>query len=188
MDILEKIKKLNDEELEKFAKTKIEELEKNAKIINKDIDTIGYILDYNPSEFNLLDKGELFADIMNCESKGMDIIEAIKRALVDQMKCNDKITGISIGTNEAPRGEKYNEWRKVIEDSDADWTNCIYWIKFEYLFKNKTYGISHKEYRARFIVEGEGQYINNPNRYITQEERDWQRSQKRRYRRYGGWW
>ena len=58
MDILEKIKKLNDEELEKFAKTKIEELEKNAKIINKDIDTIGYILDYNPSEFNLLDKSE----------------------------------------------------------------------------------------------------------------------------------
>lgn len=137
---------------------------------------------------NLLDQGELFADIMSCEKKNMDIIEAIKRALVDQMKCNDKITGISIGTNEAPRGEKYNEWRKVIEDSDADWTNCIYWIKCEYLFKNKAYGISHKEYRARFIVEGEGQYLNNPNRYITQEERDWQRSQKRRYRRYGGWW
>lgn len=136
---------------------------------------------------NLLDKGELFADIMSCKAKSMDIIEAIKRALVDQMKCNDKIKGISIGTSEAPRGEKYNEWRKILEDSDADWTNCIHWIKFEYLFKNKTYGISHKAYRARFMIDGKGQYLDEPQRYITREEREWQRNQNRRNRR-NGWW
>ncbi len=58
MYILEKIKKLDDKELEEYTKLRIEELEENARKINKDIDTIGYLLDYNPSAFDLLDKSE----------------------------------------------------------------------------------------------------------------------------------
>ena len=138
---------------------------------------------------NLFDEGELFADIMSSEEKSMDVIEAIKRALVDQMRCNDKVVGISIGTNEAPRGEKFNEWRKILQDSEAPWAKDINWRKFQYLFKNKEFGISHKAYRARFIVEGYHQYFDEPKRYITYAEKEWKRKQEeRRYRRNRGYW
>jgi len=138
---------------------------------------------------NLFDEGELFADIMSCEEKSVDIIEAVKRALVDQMKCNKKVKGISIGTNEAPRGEKFNEWRKILEESEMPWKMQIRWIKFEYLFKNKEYGISHKGYRARFVVDGMHQFFEEPNRYITYAEKRWQREQEeRRYRNRRRYW
>lgn len=58
MYILEEIQKLSDEELEEYIKNRINELEENSKRINEDIDTIGYILDYNPSEFNLLEEDD----------------------------------------------------------------------------------------------------------------------------------
>ena len=122
---------------------------------------------------HLFSEGELFADIMSCFEKSMDVIEAIKRALNDQRVCNDNVTGISIGTNEAPRGEEFNEWRKVIKDSSADWTKNIHWIKFEYHFRYKAIGISYKGYRARFMIDGHEQKFEEPHRYIKYIERCW---------------
>ena len=128
---------------------------------------------------NLFDEGELFADIMCCGVKSMDVIETIKRALYDQMKFNNNVTGISIGTNEAPRGERFNDWRNVLKDTDVSW------IKFECHFKNREMGISYKGYRARFMVAGHEQYFDEPHRYITYEEQKaydmWQRRINRRY-------
>ena len=130
---------------------------------------------------NLFDKGELFADIMSCNAKSMDVIETIKRALFDQKNVNNNVTGISIGTNEAPRGERFNEWRNVLKDTN--------WIKFQYHFKNLEIGISYKAYRARFKIEGQMQYFDEPNRYISYAEKNayikWQR---RINRRNNGWW
>ena len=112
---------------------------------------------------NLLDEGELFADIMKCTNKSIKVLETIKRALTDQRDCNNLITGISIGMNEAPRSTKYNEWRKVIQDSNVDWIQEISWIKFEYLFKSYILGTSYKGYRARFMVDGKEQHLDSPN-------------------------
>jgi curved DNA-binding protein CbpA len=132
---------------------------------------------------NLFDKGELFADIMSCDAKSMDVIEVIKRALKDQKKCNTEVTGISIGTNEAPRGERFNEWRNILKDSN------VYWIKFEVHFKNREYGIGYKGYRARFMIEGHQQGFNNPHRHRTYAEiyeyNQWQRRKNRRSNRWG---
>ena len=127
---------------------------------------------------NLLDKGEIFADIMSCENKSIDVLEAIRRALIDQKNCNNMVTAISIGMNEAPRTNRYNEWRKVVQNSSVDWVQGVSWIKFEYLFESRILGTSYKGYRARFMVEGEGQYLNSPNPY----------SKKSRYRRSRGYW
>lgn len=113
---------------------------------------------------NLFDKGELFADIVSVD-KNMEILEAIRRALIDQAKCNNKVTAISIGMNEAPRVTLYNEWREVVEDSKVDWVQGIEWIKFEYLFQCKPLSTSYKGYRARFILGGEAQNLNAPNPY-----------------------
>lgn len=113
--------------------------------------------------FNLLDEGELFADIMTCENKSIEVLETIRRALMDQKNCNNLVTGTSIGMNEAPRTSRYNEWRKVIQDSSADWKQEVRWIKFEYLFKSDVLGTSYKGYRARFMVDGKQQYLDAPN-------------------------
>ena len=129
----------------------------------------------------MFDKGELFADIMSCAAKSMNVIKTIKRALFDQMKCNNNVTGISIGTNEAPRGERFNEWRNVLKDTN--------WIKFQYHFKNLEIGISYKAYRARFKIEGQMQYFDEPNRYITHAEIcEYNKWQDRIIRRNNGWW
>lgn len=112
---------------------------------------------------NLFDKGELFADIMYCENKTIDVLETIKRALIDQKNCNDLVTAISIGMNEAPRTSRYNEWRKVVQDSNIDWLKHVIWDKFEYLFKSRILGDAYKAYRVRFMVEGIGQYFYSPN-------------------------
>lgn len=112
---------------------------------------------------NLLEKGELFADIMSCEEKSVEVLEAVRRALKDQKNCNQKVTGISIGMNEAPRTSRFNQWHEVVEDAKADWLQEVRWIKFEYRFSNRILGTSYKAYRARFMLEGEQQYLNLPN-------------------------
>ena len=128
---------------------------------------------------NLLDKGELFADIMSCENKSIDVLEAIRRVLIDQKNCNNIVTAISIGMNEAPRTNRYNEWRKVVQNSSVDWAQGVSWIKFEYLFESRILGTAYKGYRARFIVDGVGQHLNSPN--------PWDNPRKSRYRRREYW-
>ena len=54
MDLLRKIEKLNDDELTKFVKKRISLLEKK-QMSNMVSDTIGYLLDYNPSIFDVQD-------------------------------------------------------------------------------------------------------------------------------------
>lgn len=130
---------------------------------------------------NLFDKGELFADIMSCENKSIDVLEAVRRAVVDQKKCNHAVTGISIGMNEAPRVTKYNKWREVVKNASVAWTQEVRWIKFEYLFKSRILGTSYKGYRVRFMVDGEAQYLDSPNPW------DDPRMSRRRNRRRG-WW
>lgn len=128
---------------------------------------------------NLFDQGELFADIVRCTVKNMEILETVRRALIDQAKCNDKITAISIGMNEAPRETRYNEWRKVVRDSKLDWVQGIQWIKFEYLFRCKPLSTSYKGYRVRFILGGDGQDLNAPEPYDDPKKR--RMSEKRYY-------
>ena len=130
---------------------------------------------------NLFDEGELFADIMSCENKSMDVLEAIRRAVIDQKECNSAITGISIGMNEAPRATKYNKWREVVENANVAWAQEVRWIKFEYLFESRILGTSNKGYRVRFMVDGKEQYLNSPNPW------DNPRISRRRNRRRG-WW
>lgn len=132
---------------------------------------------------NLFDEGELFADIVSCDDKSIDIIEAIRRAVIDQKKCNNKVTGVSIGMNEAPRTHRYNKWRKVIAEANVAWAKEVVWIKFEYRFKSRVLGNSNKAYRVRFIVDGEGQDFDKPNPYD-----DPRISGRKRKRRRGGWW
>lgn len=111
---------------------------------------------------NLLDKGELFADIMSCEEKSVEVLEAVRRALKDQKNVNQKITGISIGMNEAPRTSRFNQWHGVVEDAKTDWLQEVGWIKFEYRFCNRILGTSYKAYRTRFMLEGKQQYLSLP--------------------------
>ena len=127
---------------------------------------------------NLFDEGELFADIMSCENESIEVLEAIRRALIDQKNCNNIITGISIGMNEPARTTRYNNWRRVIQNANEDWARKVKWIKFEYLFKSQILSISYKGYRARFILEGKEQNLNTPNPYddprvSSREERSW---------------
>lgn len=56
MNVLEKIKVFNNEDLKNYVSLSIKELEDNSKKLNAKVDTIGYVLDYNPSAFNLNDK------------------------------------------------------------------------------------------------------------------------------------
>ncbi len=111
---------------------------------------------------NLLDKGELFADIMSCEEKSVEVLEAVRRALKDQKNVNPKVTGISIGMNEAPRTSRFNQWHEVVEDAKIDWLQEVRWIKFEYRFCNRILGTSYKAYRTRFMLEGKQQYLSLP--------------------------
>ncbi len=129
------------------------------EIINEEDKRIAIVI------LNLLDKGELFADIVNCTDKNMEILETVRRALIDQTTCNNKITSISIGMNEAARETRYNKWREIVGDSNVDWIQEIQWIKFEYLFECKPLSTSYKGYRVRFILEGEGQVLNTPKPY-----------------------
>lgn len=131
---------------------------------------------------NLFDEGELFADIVSCDDKSIDVIEAIRRAVIDQKKCNNAVTGISIGMNEAPRTNRYNKWRVVIESANVAWAKEVEWIKFEYRFKSRVLGTSNKAYRVRFMVDGIEQDFDYPNPY------DDPRISGRRNRRRGGWW
>lgn len=134
---------------------------------------------------NLFDEGELFADIVSCDDKSIDIIEAIRRAVIDQKKCNNKVTGVSIGMNEAPRTDRYNKWRKVIAEANVAWAKEVVWIKFEYRFKSRVLGNSNKAYRVRFMVDGEGQDFDELNPY---DDPKISRKYERRNRRRGGWW
>ena len=72
---------------------------------------------------NLFGLGELFADIMECENKSVEVLEAIRRALIDQKNCNSAVTSISIGMNEAPRTTRYNQWRPGVANATVDWLN-----------------------------------------------------------------
>lgn len=129
----------------------------------------------------LFDEGELFADIVRCDNKNMEILEAVRRALFDQAACNNKIKAISIGMNEAPRKIRYNEWRIIVESSKADWIQGIRWIKFEHLFECKPLSTSYKGYRVRFILEGNGQVLNTPNPYDDPKIRRMIEKRNRRY-------
>lgn len=115
---------------------------------------------------NLLDEGELFADIIRLKDFGINAIEAIRRALFDQKIVNSSVTGLSIGSNEEPRG-KDSGLRNILHYADAEWTEDIKWIKFEYLFENRDLGISYKGYRVRFMVEGHEQKLRYPNPYYN---------------------
>lgn len=116
---------------------------------------------------NLLDEGELFADITYCNynDKDINVLETIRRALIDQKNSNNLVTGISIGSNEDPNTSRQNNWRDITEYTDIDWLQDIEWIKFEYLFKSRILGTSYKGYRARFMLEGHEQKLNPPNPY-----------------------
>ena len=111
---------------------------------------------------NLFGLGELFADIMECENKSVEVLEAIRRALIDQKNCNSAVTSISIGMNEAPRTTRYNQWRPVVENATVDWLKNCTWMKFEYRFTCRILGTSKKAYRVRFMVDGRGQYFDLP--------------------------
>lgn len=127
---------------------------------------------------NLLDEGELFADIMSCNigDADVDVLETIRRALIDQKRCNYKVKGISIGMSENPFTDRFNIWRDAVAYSDSKWLEKIEWIKFEYLFKTQMYGDSYKGYRARFMLEGKEQKLNPPNPHINPYvERDYRR-------------
>ena len=125
---------------------------------------------------NLFGLGELFADIMECENKSVEVLEAIRRALIDQKNCNSAVTSISIGMNEAPRTTRYNQWRPVVENANVDWLKSCTWMKFEYRFTCRILGTSKKAYRVRFMVDGRGEYFDSPH--------PWDDPKKRRNRRF----
>ncbi len=125
---------------------------------------------------NLFELGELFADIMECENKSVEVLETIRRALIDQKNCNSAVTSISIGMNEAPRTTRYNQWRPVVENATVDWLKNCTWKKFEYRFTCRILGSSKKAYRVRFMVDGRGQYFDSPH--------PWDDPKKRRNRRF----
>lgn len=51
MDFLEKIRNLSEEELKETVKERIFELEKNADELNEKVDTIGYVIGHNPTNY-----------------------------------------------------------------------------------------------------------------------------------------
>ena len=118
---------------------------------------------------NLFDEGELFADILECNwgDIGIDVLEAIKRALIDQKYCNTLLTGISIGSNEDPNTTRENYWRDALKYSKVEWAQNVRWVKFEYLFECPLLGTSYKGYRARFVLEGHMQKFSAPTPYHT---------------------
>ena len=59
MDILKEIEKLNEEELKKYTENRINNLEDESIKYNPNIDTIGFKLDYNPTNYHLLDKEDI---------------------------------------------------------------------------------------------------------------------------------
>lgn len=126
---------------------------------------------------NLFDKGELFADVIG-GVQTVEVLETVKRALIDQMNCNSRIKALSIGMNEAPRTSKYNFWREAVKEATSDWLQDVEWIKFEVNFESRILGTSYKGYRARFIIQGIGQYFDKPNPY----------NRYRRKNRYQEWW
>ena len=58
MDFLEQIQTLEGEELESIIQKRIDELEEISKKDNDDIDTIGYHLEYNPTEYYIEDTSD----------------------------------------------------------------------------------------------------------------------------------
>ena len=117
---------------------------------------------------NLLDEGELFADIVDYDYyvTRITVLETIRRALMDQKNSNNLVTGISIGSNEDPNTSNQNRWRDIVAyNSDIEWLQNVKWIKFEYLFESRVLGTSYKGYRARFMLEGHEQKLNPPNPY-----------------------
>lgn len=141
------------------------------EIINNKNERIAIVI------LNLLDEGELFADIVECDYdinfyEAKNVIEVIGRALIDQKNSNNLVTGISIGSNENPNTSRENYWRNVTKyGSDIEWVQNAKWIKFEYLFESRILGTSYKGYRARFMVEGHEQKLKPPHPYHTPENR-----------------
>lgn len=125
---------------------------------------------------NLFNEGELFADVFSWKNTDWDnlsldrvidiqIAETIERALLDQKAINSLVTGISIGSNEDPRGSE-SKLRDIIYSTEvASNMKEQKWIKFEYLFKNKPLGISYKGYRVRCGLEGHIQNLSIPHPY-----------------------
>lgn len=118
---------------------------------------------------NLFDEGELLADILKCDwnDRDIDVLKAIRRALIDQKYCNTLLTGISIGSNEDPNTTRQNPWRDILKHSTEEWAQNLRWTKFEYLFECPLLGTSYKGYRARFVLEGQGQKFSAPNPHST---------------------
>lgn len=123
------------------------------KIVNNNGDIICQVI------LTLFSEGELFADIINSNSKNeSDLITAaitISRALLEQMKINSKkVTGLSIGMREAATTSRYNGWHKILEKADDFDFTSIEWVKFEYVFKNTYMSVGNKVFRTRFKVAG----------------------------------
>ena len=59
MEILKKIEKLSDLKLNKYVEDRIDYLEEESLKYNPNIDTIGFKLDYNPTDYHLLDKEDI---------------------------------------------------------------------------------------------------------------------------------
>lgn len=59
MEILEKLKKLDDKELNDFIEERIAFLEEESIKYNPSVDTIGFKLDYNPTNYHLLDNEDV---------------------------------------------------------------------------------------------------------------------------------
>ena len=59
MDFYNEIKNLSDEELERVVRIRINQLERESKKKNKDIDTIGYDVGYNPVLYDINNPGVL---------------------------------------------------------------------------------------------------------------------------------
>ena len=56
MEVVRKIEQLKEEELHDYIEKRIETLEEESIKFNPNIDTIGFKLDYNPTDYHLLDK------------------------------------------------------------------------------------------------------------------------------------
>ncbi len=81
MNIIKEIESLKEEELDDYIKNRIEFLEEQSTRFNLGIDTIGFKLDYNPTNYHLLDKDDskTFQITVRCFysgyiSKGMKMV------------------------------------------------------------------------------------------------------------------
>ena len=67
MDFLEEIKSLDESELREKISSKISDLGENARKLNNDVDTIGYQLSHNPTDYHI-------DDLSNNEEIDIDLI------------------------------------------------------------------------------------------------------------------